>query len=467
MIATFAAPPHLGRPFSDWRNTWFSQASMKPLNQALLYSLLCMAMTPAHGAEGVVQIYDLAVASDPAFRSESALLEAARETGTQSRGRLLPTVALSGNTRSNHQDVRTQGIGNTGEIDFNSNELSLTVEQPVFHHDYFIKLNQAKAIIGEAENRFRAAGQDLMARSVEAYLEYLRAQDNLEFTLAEIRAAKVTLEQTRSRYEQGASTAADLHGVQADHDLLVAERTGAESALLDSRQALAEITGLEHHELQRVNMEKPLLAPEPADVQAWTDTANSLNPELAATRHAVESAMKDVEIERGGHFPVVDVVAEYSAQETGGRFGDTEIDDTSVSLKFRWPLFEGGQVNSRVREATHILESERLVLERMSRQTRRETHDAYNATLSNLNKANALRQAVASTALKLDATRAGYEAGTMTPADVLDAERELLRTKKEHAGAIYDYFINMLRLKQAAGSLQREDIVAMESWLEK
>ncbi|MCK4951308.1 MAG: TolC family protein, partial [Gammaproteobacteria bacterium] len=92
--------------------------------------------------------------------------------------------------------------------------------------------------------------------------------------------------------------------------------------------------------------------------------------------------------------------------------------------------------------------------------------DAYRGVLTDISRVKALKQATVSTQSAVEATEAGFEVGTRTIVDVLVSQRELFRARRDYAQTRYDYLLNTLRLKQAAGTLSPDDLTNINQWIQ-
>jgi outer membrane protein len=185
-----------------------------------------------------------------------------------------------------------------------------------------------------------------------------------------------------------------------------------------------------------------------------------------AARYELETARQSIKVQQSGHLPTLDLVARKGYDSSGGRFGGTQVEATSIGLELNMPLFEGGLVNSLTREARYLYDQALERLEQQFRAAQRQTREAYLGVVSGVSQVKALDQAVTSSQTALQATEAGFEVGTRTTVDVVASQRVLLQSKREYARARYDYILNTLRLKQAAGKLAPEDLKEINSWLE-
>ncbi|MCI0400558.1 MAG: TolC family outer membrane protein [Gammaproteobacteria bacterium] len=419
---------------------------------------LALFAGPGLFAADLVEVYQLAYQSDPEFQRVQAARQATLEVLPQARAQLLPSLGFSANTSQHAQDIETaQLAGTSGEVDFNNYGYSLDLTQPVFHRDRFIQLNQADSQIKQADADVAAALQDLIVRTAERYYNVLAAIDNLEFVRAEKRSLQRQLDQARQRFDVGLIAITDVKEAQAGYDGAVAREIGAENLLDNTREQLREITGEYFTELAPLTPDLPLLAPEPPNIDEWTQTALDQNLQVIASRYAVDTAREEIGRQSAGHFPTLDLVANQSYFSQGGRFS-SETTNASVGLEFNMPIFQGGEVNSLTRQARAQYQEALDQLEQDRRSAQRATRESYLGVIANISGVKALQLTVESQETALQATNAGFEVGTRTAVDVVVSERQLLEARRDLARARYNYILEALRLKRAAGTLSPEDV---------
>jgi outer membrane protein len=211
---------------------------------------------------------------------------------------------------------------------------------------------------------------------------------------------------------------------------------------------------------------KPI-TPEPLDSRHWVAEAEDKNPTLIAARYEVQTAGYEVTRFKSGHYPKFDVVARYGTEETGGRFGDSNIDDASIALQLEFPIYAGGQVSSRVREALNRKQEAQDEMLGTHRSVVRETNKVFRNTITAMNRIRALNVAVESTETALKSIRAGYTNGTRTNADLLRAQRELYKARLDYSASKYEYVANYFQLKNITGNLSENDVQIINSWFDK
>lgn len=452
----------------------------------LLVPLAALFTAAPAGAESLLEVYQRALQSDPLIREAEANRRATEEAVPQARGLLLPQLSASASESrgtaegaSAFQQVTPDGETITVTSDFEDESIETTqwqieLRQTVFRWDQFVGLQQAGKRVARAEADFEAAQQDLIIRVANRYFEVLAAEDTLEAAQASKRAIDRQLEQAKQRFEVGLIAITDVQEAQAAYDQAIAEEIAAKRQLARAREFLREITGEYLENLETPGEELTLESPDPASENQWVETALDQNLALVAARLNAEIASKEIDARRSDHYPTLDLVAtrsdfdrEFERSNEGGPFNDVFNNQTSdsIALEFRIPLFSGGRTSAEVREAVHLHRAAREQLQRVARETEREARDAYLGVVAEISRVKALRQALSSAQTALEATEAGFEVGTRTTVDVLNAQQQLLSAATNYRRARYDYLLNVLRLKQAAGILRIQDLEEVDEIL--
>ena len=421
--------------------------------RALGAGLLLVATSQAV-AENLVEVFESALESDPEFLAAGADNRAAQEIRPQARAGLLPEASLSLTTQWNERQRYP---------DTRSDNVTLNVEQPIWRQDRHIAVYQADSRIARADALYAAARQDLMVRVAERYFGVLEAEDEIGFARATLEAFEQQLAQSRQRFEVGLIPITDVEEAKAGFDLSKAQLIAAENALDIAREALRETTGA-YQEMLAPLTEMPLVTPKPEDIDEWTEIALDRNPRLLAARHDTETARREIRRIQAGHSPVLDAVGSIGLNDSGSSpTGETRR--TNVGLRLSFPLYRGGSILSRTRESRHRYQRTLDVLERERRRAQRETRGAYLGVESGISRVRALEQAVRSSQAAAEAIEAGFQVGTRTSVDVLDAQRDLFRARRDLSEARYGYVLDVLRLKRAAGTLSEDDLQLIAIWL--
>lgn len=432
----------------------------------LIAGLLC-AMASATQAEDLLQIYDIAVQSDPTIREAEQTLFATREVKPQARALLLPNVGISGTL--DYQNVDASGTNALGSSfsrndTFSTQGVQAVVSQSVYNRTSWMTLSQTDNIIAQAEAQYRDAQIALMADTTDAYFNVLRAADAVTVQGSLVRANERQLEQSKQRFEVGLVAITDVNDNQAAYDKSRADLITAENAFNNAWEALRRIVGPIQVPLARLGDKLPLSPPEPNDINAWAESAMRGNYGIIAAAEAVGAAKKGIEIERSGYYPSLDLQAGYDLSRSGAQF-DTDSDTSFIGLTVNVPIYQGGAVASRTRQAGYNFRASQDQLDATRRQVDQQVKDAFRGIISSIADVKARQAAVVSARSSLESTEAGQQVGTRTQVDVLNAQRQLFQAEFDYLNSRYDYIINGVRLHQATSTLSREILARGNAWL--
>jgi outer membrane protein len=433
-----------------------------------LIPIFLLLLTPMAQAQDLMAVYELAVKNDPQLQTAAEQLNAARETKNLSRAQLLPTIGLGASYDYVHSDLKTlRGESVDRTSDYNDTNLGLSLTQPIYRRDFLVQLEQADSTIAQSEAQYAAAQIDLMLRSATAYFNILSAEDDLRVAQAEREATGRQLDQAQQRFDVGLIAITDVHEAQAAYDAARASEIAAENSLDNAWEALFEIIGPEPKtRLAKLGDGLQLTPPVPNDLQQWSDTAQQENFDIIATRSNLESVRQEIEVSRSGHFPTLDLVGGYNITRTDNDLG-SEADTATIGLELALPLYAGGGVSALTDQARANYRAAQQGLDQTRRAVNRQVRDAFRGVLSTISRVEALQAATVSAKSALESTQAGYEVGTRTIVDVLNVQRNLFSSQRDYLRSRYDYILNGLSLKSAAGNLGAEDLQRVNGWLEQ
>jgi len=446
-------------------------------------------------AADLIDVYQRALQNDPQIREADANRLASRESKPQAIANLLPQLNASGSySRFNQNSSRTTLINSlpsdplsplvpralTSDADINARQYQIDLRQTIFRWDQWSLLKRADAQVAQAEADYQAAQQNLIQRTAQRYFDVLAAQDTVDAAEATLEAFSRQLEQADKRFEVGLIAITDVQEARAAHDQAAAAVIAAKRSLATSQELLRELTGEPFEALAAPVDELPLKTPDPVNEEQWVATALDQNLSVISARLATDIAKQDIKVARSGHFPTLDLVAsrsdlDYSGSQvsrstsnipTHSPADQTQTTD-SIGIQVTVPIYSGGGTSSQVRQRVYLHRAARERLERAVRETERATRDAYLGVLSEISRVQALKQALASSQTALQATEAGFEVGTRTTVDVLDARRRLFDAQTTYSRSRYDYMLNVLQLQLATGTLNKADLEELNGWLKK
>ena len=427
---------------------------------------------PLASKTDLVTVYNEAVKNNADLAAARANYAAIKEVVPQARAGLLPNLSAGADSMNTDTKVDTRN----GDIDSSRSGLSYraNLSQPLFRADRWYQFQAAKATDQQYALQLSATEQNLILQSAETYFAVLRAQDTLASTKAEEAAFKRQLDQANERFDVGLSDKTDVLEAQAGYDTARANRILAERAVDDAFQALVTLTNREYASIEGILHSLPVLEPTPNDAKAWVDTAAQQNLNLQASNYAVNAAEETLRRNKAGHAPTLDAVAQYQKGDNDNLgFSNTDAlspydgdaEQTSIGLQLNIPIYSGGLTSSQVREAYQRLNQSEQERESLRRKVVENTRNLHRAVNTDVETVQARRQSIISNQSALEATEIGYQVGTRNIVDVLDAQRQLYSSVRNYNDARYDYILNNLRLKQAAGTLAPSDLEALSSFL--
>lgn len=428
----------------------------------VIFVLLAALPFPAR-SEDLVQVYRDAQRYDAVYAAARHTLEAGRERLPQGRALLLPTLNLSGSARRSRIESESRDTAIAPDFTRRPSSVgyTLTFAQPIYRPQNRLQYRQAEFQVMQAEAAFGQAGQDLIIRTAQAYFDVLAAQDTLALVRAQKAAISEQLAQAKRNFEVGTATITDTHEAQARFDLIGAQEIAAQNDLENRRQALQLITGKDYGELKPLRPDVRLAPPNPNDMESWVELAEKQSYPVQAQEAATSVAALEARRASAAHLPTLDVVATHG--QTGQSASTTssvgaDLTSTTIGLELAMPLYQGGALDSREREAAALSLRSRQELENAKRSAALTTRQSYLTVINGISQIGALEQALVSSQSALDSNKLGYDVGVRINIDVLNAQQQLFSTRRDLALARYNTITNQLRLKAAAGSLREADL---------
>ncbi len=448
---------------------------MTRLFPALVFVLL---LAPQAHAVDLLGVYELAQANDAELRAAEQRLAAAGEAPVQARAALLPSINASVGRTLGRNESRNDIPGTSRTTsDIDRENYAIELRQSLFDDANFGRIARARAELMAADAQYAEAYQAFLFRISERYFDVLTALDSARFARAEETALRRQFEQAEQRFEVGLAAVTDVHEARAVYDAAQARVILVENQLEDAREALREITGTSFENFARLIEDVPLDMPTPAAAEEWVEIALDFNPRVLQQRGQLGAAEADLRVARAGHFPTLSLTGGYSRSvdnEWVGRdpltqeiLASAELRNQgwNVGLNLNVPIFQGFAVQSRRRQAGFSLRAADEVLDQTERAVVRQTETAYRAIVAGIREVEARRQALISAESALEATNAGFEVGTRTIVDVLQSEQRFFQAERDFSQARHQFILNQLRLNQAAGILDEDDLARVNQLL--
>jgi len=420
---------------------------------------------PASG-EDLLQIYREGLVSDPTLAAARATWVATHEALPQARSGLLPVMSLLGNANEQNYYNRLHtnpGVAVTQQFPFYG--YTVTASQPLYRPQNWITFDQAKVQVNQADYTLASAQQDLIVRVAQAYFDVLLAQFTIELIESQKAAVSENLALAKRNFEVGVATITDTNDAQAKYDQIVAQEVSVQNDLANRMAALRAIIGRTPNSLVRVDTSYEPQLPSPLAIEPWMDRAIHDNYQVRIAQSNFDIATLEIDRQRAAHYPTVDLVASFNQNYSGGA-ATTNISGNFyqdarlgiIGLQLNMPLYQGGLVNSRVRQAIANVDASRQNLESARRSAQLLAQTSYAGVTSGVAQVKALGQALKSAQVSYESNKLGLEVGVRTNLDVLNQQQQVFQTRFNIAQAYYNYIISALKLKQSVGTLSDEDV---------
>jgi len=429
----------------------------------LLASLLGMTLSVHAQTVRLGQILDMARSSDTQYAAARATAESAREKLPQALAGLLPSANLSYSNKAN----RDHSSAYNGGAAYMARSAILSVNQPLYRPVNWASRTQAEFQVQLAEQQLALAEQELLLRVSRGYFDVLQAQDDLAAATAQKDALVQQLAQAKRSFEVGTVPITDFNEAQSRHDLAVAQEIASRNDLESKKNALEKFLARPLPPLASLGTQANIELLSTDQQNQLVQQAASSALQVAVARSALRVAEQELVRRDKAHWPTLDLVAA-SRNDTGVNatpFGSNQTRQNSLGVELNVPIFQGGAVSSRVREAIADQQRAEQELINAERQAELDARQALLWVRSGGALTLALRQALTSSETQLRSTQRGLQVGVRTRVDVLNAEQQLYATRKDLAAARYRTLVSALQLKAAAGVLQDADIRAMDALL--
>ena len=444
------------------------------MNKSLLAVLIGTLFATSAAADDLLQLYREARQKDSTLASAKAAWQATQEKIPQAQAGLLPTVSVAGSTTYALADstIAPLASGLTKTTQVNSNlalNATVSASQPLYRRQNSIVLDQAKVQVAQSTYVLQSADQDLAVRLAQAYFDVLLAQDTLAFVGAQKAATAESLAQAKRNFEVGTATITDTNEAQARYDLIVAQEIATLNDIEIKRRAIEVIIGRTTPVLKPLASNPLLETPAPDNLDAWSAKAEQGNLSILVANASLEHRQPGSRPQPGSEEPVVDLTGSYGHGEFAGistAYPGSSLRQGIIGIQLSMPLYTGGLIDSRVREALANQDRARQDLESAKRSAAQSARTSFLNVTNGIAQVKALEQAVVSADVALASSKLGMEVGVRTNVDVLNAQQQVFSARRDLASARYAVITNTLRLKAAAGALTDADLEAVNRTLQ-
>lgn len=416
----------------------------------------------------LVKAYENTLIYNSNYLSSIANNKASQEEKAQAMSALLPQVSATGTIGETHM-----AIANSAKFYYHQTTTSMQLEQVIFDFSKFSAYTKSKYSVQVANLQLLNAKQQLISTVAEAYFDVLYAFDIHNAVISAKNVFEKQLTQSQKSFDAGLVNITDVNDVKYGYADAVAQELQAQNDLRDKKNIFNKLTGLNSDEISEVVKDINLNKPIPNSVESWVDIANKNNLDIQIARLQLEMADKDISIARSGHLPKLSANLSYKYQ------GDLRVDgvdspqtqaiidmssnvpggflasynQATATLQVDFPIYSGGSVSSKVRQAKSNYEASKQQLVSIERQVAQKIKNAYLQVETGFEFVKAQTQALKSADLKLESDRKGYKEGIRNSIDLVSSEKNYITALQNYNKARYQYLLNQLQLKYLSGEI--------------
>ncbi|MDC9580087.1 outer membrane channel protein TolC [Xenorhabdus sp. PR6a] len=428
---------------------------------SLFIAINLVGFSTSSYAADLLQIYQQAKETNPELLKAQADRNSVVEKINEARSTLLPQLGLSAGVSYG------KGFRDSKGSESHGTNAGLQLTQTLFDMAKWNRLSQSEKSAGIADINYQTAQQKLILAAAQAYFDVLSKIDALTYTEAQKASLYRQLDQTTQRFNVGLVAITDVQNARAQYDSILATEVSDRNKLDNALEKLRQITGAYYPQLAALNIDQfRTQQPEPADTALKEAEARNLS--LLSARLTQDLRREQIKESQTGYMPTIGLTAStgiMNSHQRGIERGDKYTGDNSVKLSLDLPLFNGGATYSQVEQAKYNFVSASQDLESTYRKVIQDVHSNTNDISAAISSVEANKQAVLSAQSSLDSMEAGYQVGTRTIVDVLEATTKLYQAKQNLSKARYDYLLAQLNIQQARGTLNENDLIALNKML--
>lgn len=435
------------------------------MKRLLLLAVPCLAISSTLNAANLLDIYNDSKKSDSELAAAQKNLLAQEQVISQADAGLYPQLNAYADGGAAYQKSKDYAGSETDDT-YGKVRLGAVLSQVLYDPNVYRTYESSSATYEKAKTDYNSTFIDLYFKTAETYFDILRAKDVLNTTVSQEKAQKRLLDQTQQRYEVGLIAITDVHESKAAYDGARVDRITADGNLNVSFQALSTLTNKTYPFVDGLSEELPIKHINPTTLQEWEDLAIANSLSYISAKQALQINQLNLNIQKSGHLPTLSFSASYNKQYGESEvFNSAESDLGEAKLTLNIPIYQGGAVSAGVDEAQYRYMASKDNLESTRRQLLQRIRSLYITVTNDVDRVQARKLATVSAESALEATTVGYEVGTRTIIEVLQAQQNLYRSIGDYHNARYDYVLNTIRIKQAASTLKEEDLIYYNNWL--
>jgi outer membrane protein len=431
--------------------------SLTFLRSVAAVALLCCGVgTPsiASAAESLEAALARAYSGNPTLNAQRASLRATNENVPQALSGFRPRVTGTADIGAQNVDSSTPGRGDSRFSGF-PRGVGVQVDQTIWNAGRTGNaVSQAESLVLAGRQQLRVAEQTVLLDAATSYMNVLRDTAILNLNNNNVEVLEEQLRQTRDRFSVGEVTRTDVAQSEAR---LAGSRSQAAVAQANLKASLGRYRQIVGVQPKRLQPARPVERALPRGLEEAGRIAQAAHPSILAALHNVDAADIAVKVAEAELYPTLGVTASLS-QRYDVQTQDDRRTTASVVGRLTVPIYEGGQVYSRTRQAKELAGQRRLEADITREQVRAQVVSGWGALEASRAQIAAAQAQVSAAETALSGVREEAKVGQRTTLDVLNAQQELLVARSTLITAQRDRVVASYSLLSAVGRLNAETL---------
>ncbi len=425
--------------------------------------LIGIFLSASLNAADLLDVYKRALNNDNRIKITDADYFIAKEQYDQSLSTVFPEINLTAQTEENKID---RYIGGGSIRDNRSDSYSLNISQPVLRLGLFDELEKASSNVEKYSENRSSAKKDLIIETTRVYFSLIDLMNGISSLKIKKTMSELQLSNALLLYKKGALTDIELNKFKNNFRVSKIDLQQLENEFSSAKQDVFLLTGKEIIDIHNLNTEINFPIVE-YNLSSVLSKALAEDEIIKMALHDVNIAKNDLSSNRAGHYPTIDLLATYDYLDTssGSYRGASTREGSTVSLVLNLPIFQGGYINSKVRESRHNLEKTKLNLDLTRKSLQKDVINSYNDFVFNQNLLEALKNGFQEAKQNYETVKDGFSLGVNTDIQVIEANYNLHTAKRDYIKSAMNYLVSELKIKKYSSSLNPKDIELINQWL--
>lgn len=415
--------------------------------------LFILLLTGKANGLDLLECYSKAKQYDPYYLSVYHEYKANKTLPMQSLARLLPQIEAS-YTRMKY-DFES---GPAYYIDYKADSRNISLQQAVLQLPLILEYKQSSLRSLMGEKKFKYVEQELIKRVSDAYFETLYYEENLRVLEEEKKAFFELVKMIKRLFDAGEATLTDLHDAEAKYSNAQFRLIEAEKNFHTAKNNLRRIIGEEPNLLARLDDKTYFKEPEPFNIDDWIQIAKENNNLIKYYSLSKDVASYEIDKQTSERLPKINFIAGFTRTNTRDYLRTDPLSYYSFGFQIRLPIFSGGYVTAKIREAKELFEKAKKDYDSAVSEVLQEIFNNFFGVKTALAQIYSAESSLRASSIALESSKKGYQAGIRTVVDVLNAESNFYRAKLDLVKAKYDYIKYLVSLKYHSGVLGQEDV---------